>query len=711
MNSNSWRRLVPIATLLLLVASCASGPRVHQDAGVGGVVQGVVLLPEGRTLSVQSSLKIQPDSYLRRPVGQEGREGVIRLDGLSDVVLDLTGVELFGTARSTEPDRATGYGIVVTGCNNVTIRGGRLGGYKGCLVIEDSDQVTVEDVSFDGWHCQRLSSTVVAEDPADWLEPRYNEAGQWLDSYGAAISISDSTRITVKGCVGRGGQNGILLTRSGGCEVYDNDFSFLSGWGLAMFRSSRNTISHNRFDYCVRGYSHDQYWSAQDSAGILIYERSSDNAVVHNSATHCGNGVLIFGGLDLVEGRAFERGEVDAGGCDGNEIYDNDLSFAVGSSLAVAFSGENHIVQNVLSGSRQFGLWSAYSKDLVVLRNEIRDTLGGGISLEHSQGCFVLENELSNNDIGVELWWDNATEYAEGPFGQHRETSSHGHWVVANRFDDNLQDLVIKQTTEVFLRDNSFRGASREVYVDGLASAGREPDAEQGETLVSWILGTAGSHPSGHLAAATLLPPETDAARAVERGVYTPPEVPGSRAVRVDEGGGQRQALESIILGEWGPWDFESGAPRPRQRKPGGALAGATWDTAWFRWDMTVDPRGDIEAWRALKFQPIARAEVDAWVSPWSSAALREEIGPEYFGLIGRAEVQIRASGRYRLKVVSDDGVRVRIDDEVVLENWTWHPSRLDEVEVTLKQGRHTFEVEYFQIDGSAALSMDLEAL
>ena len=78
--------------------------------------------------------------------------------------------------------------------------------------------------------------------------------------------------MTVRECRVWHGQNALLLVRVTDAKVYDNDFSFNSGWGLALWRSSRNVISRNAIDFCVRGYSHGVYNRGQDSAGILMFE-------------------------------------------------------------------------------------------------------------------------------------------------------------------------------------------------------------------------------------------------------------------------------------------------------------------------------------------------------------------------------------------------------------------------------------------------------
>ena len=46
---------------------------------------------------------------------------------------------------------------------DVTLRGGTFGGYRGCVVVESSRRVTLEDMNFDGWYGQELRSTLAAD--------------------------------------------------------------------------------------------------------------------------------------------------------------------------------------------------------------------------------------------------------------------------------------------------------------------------------------------------------------------------------------------------------------------------------------------------------------------------------------------------------------------------------------------------------------------
>jgi hypothetical protein len=54
--------------------------------------------------------------------------------------------------------------------------------------------------------------------------------------------------------------------------------------------------------------------------------------------------------------------------------------------------------------------------------------------------------------------------------------------------------------------------------------------------------------------------------------------------------------------------------------------------------------------------------------------------------------------------VTSDDGVRVWLDDKVVLEDWTIHGPKDDRISVS--GGRHRLHLEYFQNTGTAALQV-----
>ncbi len=704
-----------VLALIFLVASCSSSrSRAAADDAVGAIalVPGQALVV--REITHDVPVRVKPGRYVIPPLGDDGERGVIVVEGLRGGVIDLTGVELRGTPPGTDLDRNTGIGIVLRDCQDVTIRGGKIGGYKVGIAAFGCERLVIEDVAFDGWYGQRLMSTPAAEDLADWLQPHRNDEREWATTYGGAIALEDCVESTIRGCRGRNGQNGILLTRCEKTRVYDCDFSFLSGWGLALYRTNESLVTRNRFDYCVRGYSHGKYWRGQDSAGILLFERCSDNVFALNSATHGGDGLFLFAGRDIVEGAAGERGETEVGGSDRNIWWRNDFSYAVANAIEATFSSDNWAIENVLDGSHQHGVWGGYSRRMVILRNSIRDTPGGGVSIEHGQECAIVENVLTGNDAAIELWWDEDPELVGGPFGRAHDTASRDHYVLGNQLANNARDLVVRSSQGIWFGWNDVGAGSRSLAVDR-SSVVLAPGDKPIDVRPLFV--SLGELPSGLIADSTVrrfVHEEPEWLRRA-RG-YEPAEIPG-RSTPCDRAGRDRIGLDTIVMGEWGPWDFESGDPRPASRRAGGLLADAQWSADWFRWeparagphDARSDPRVELQRWRALAAQPLASRTVGAWSDPWAGDdALRAAVGTEHFGLVARAQVRIAESGSYRLSVVSDDGVRVRIDGRTVLENWTWHAPTRDVSTIELAAGEHEFELEYFQIDGAAALSADL---
>jgi hypothetical protein len=63
------------------------------------------------------------------------------------------------------------------------------------------------------------------------------------------------------------------------------------------------------------------------------------------------------------------------------------------------------------------------------------------------------------------------------------------------------------------------------------------------------------------------------------------------------------------------------------------------------------------------------------------------------------------APGAYQLHITSNDGVRVKVDDRVVFEDWTTHGTKTDTVAVTLG-GSHAVVVEYFYSGGTGVMKL-----
>ena len=336
-----------------------------------------------------------------KPIVDANGNGVVRIEG-SGITVDLGGGTLQGADPKAPADTLKGTGIVVLG-SNVTLRNGGVRGFRCGVLATGADKATFEKLDLSGNFATHLLSTTAAENSADWLWPHENDGREWVTRYGASLCIERSSGVTVRDVVVRGSQNGIILDRVNDSRIYDNDCSFLSGWGLAMWRSSNNVICRNAFDFCVRGYSHGVYNRGQDSAGILIFEQCSKNTIALNSVTHGGDGLFGFAGKEALG----ERPSQDYGsrrGCNDNIIVGNDFSFAAAHGLEMTFSFGNVIARNTFEQNGICGIWGGYSQGTTITENRFAGNGGGNnaakrvVPQNQQSGFFGNGNKFARAD-------------------------------------------------------------------------------------------------------------------------------------------------------------------------------------------------------------------------------------------------------------------------------------------------------------------------
>jgi parallel beta-helix repeat protein len=706
--------------------------------------------------------------------------GVLRIE-TDGVTLDLGRAALVGAAEGVAPDGYAGVGIVVAGARGVTIRGGRIRGFKVAIRADDAPGLVIERVDASENHRQHLGSTPAREDPADWLRPHDNDRDEWATRYGAAFSLTSCPGASVRNCQANEGQNGLLLTRSDGCEVHENDFSFNSGWGIALYRSSKNKITGNRCDWCVRGYSHGVYHRGQDSAGILLFEQCSGNLVVGNSATHGGDGFFLYAGEDTTR-------RTGTGGCNRNLVFDNDFAYAVANGIEATFSEENVFVRNDCSGC-DHGVWAGYSRHTLIGGNRIDGCLTAGVSIEHGQDNRIVANRISGAPVGIHLWWDADPPFVDGVFGKQGDTASRRNTIEANDIQTCGTAVRLVTDSETQVRWNLLH--AHEILLDlgpktrpglvahnllrGARTAdGPVPLAVRNASDIGWTVPSTNRR-RGHLRGTPTFDPLTlpeamGVVRPPTRLPDTPP-APGRTSAR--RPAHMPRGRAHIRVGAWGPLDPRIAHVFPRRqvaagpeallhltgsgtyelvRKSGavtveparGALPGtvrvglapaakpqpslasfevafnaggaelvatgvllrAAWRVSHFQW--TRDPREDDAAFRALlEGPPVTTRQVPALDERWRVDG-PDGVARNRFATLATTLLELPA-GRYRVRTVSDDGVRVRIGGRLVIDNWTHHAPTEDTAEIDLPAGRHEVRVEHFEIDGWAQLGFRIE--
>lgn len=668
-----------------------------------GVVSGPALTARGQGSSpamtpskagtvITTSTTVRPGRYALASASLDAPVFVIRG---RDVTVDFTGVELVGSRDGTDPDRYAGVAIVIDGGERITVKGARVRGYKVGILARNVTGLTLtgNDVSHN-WK-QRLYSEVEQESLVDWMSYHNNEKDEWL-RFGAGIYLSGIEGGDLQGNRAVQGQNGLMITRSRNLRIWNNEFSFLSAIGLGMYRTTDSTVMHNKIDWCVRGYSHGFYNRGQDSAGILMYEQSSRNVVAYNSVTHSGDGLFLWAGQSTMD-----TGE---GGSNDNLFYGNDFSHAPTNGIEATFS-RNRFVANRVE-ENWHGVWGGYSYGSLFLRNVFaRNT--EAIAIEHGQDNVIAGNTFTNDETGIRLWW-NPTQDPNWGYPKHRDTDSRDYLFAGNRYS----------------------GVKTQEAITGTRNVRREDEV-----------------------------PDTVA------DVAAPPRMPGAVDAMIPAGA--RRGREFIVVDEWGPYDWTSPKLWPAGRSDESPLKlrvlgpNGTWKLDQVRGatlsatsgaipgEVTVTPlsgrvvdfsvrlrdnQGRVFGYErfflpinwALRFHDFSAdpklpekpeafghllAETPASLGRTerlqflTARSLADGLPPNFVALSATADVDVPA-GAFDLQVISDEGVRVWVDDKLVVDRWMPHESAVDRAPIA--RGKHKLRVEYYDLAGFAELRVDV---
>jgi Periplasmic copper-binding protein (NosD) len=507
-------------------------------------------------LVITESALIAPGHHLLVSPSGDPYAAAVTIRG-DDLTVDFGGAELLGTTRDTPPDRRVGTAIRVEG-RNVTIKNARARGYKVGLIAREASGLRVLDSDFSYNWKQHLGSTTECEDLGDWMSYHQNERDEWL-RYGAGIYLRRCGGFEVRNVRVTGGQCGLMLT---GCDAglaWNNDFSFLSGLGIGLYRSSGNRIMHNRLDWCIRGYSHGVYNRGQDSAGILVYEQSCRNTIAYNSATHCGDGLFLWAGQATMD--------TGQGGSNDNLIYGNDFSHAATNGIEATFS-RNAFANNLLRECWH-GVWAGYSFESLFVHNAFADN-EVGIAIEHGQANTINANVFRAHTKAIELW-QSQEQNPEWSYPKHRDTPSRDYTIRDNVVDRAEIAIELRDTTAVTVAGNRFNNAGRVLKLGGDASGLRF----ENNLLEGISMDRVGIEPAPSNLHARVV--ETGPAMgwsAFREGTRLPDSERHLRPPALTNGmdpflpEDKRRGRETIMMDEWGPYDFRSPQlwPEPGER-------------------------------------------------------------------------------------------------------------------------------------------------
>ncbi len=118
---------------------------------------------------------------------------------------------------------------------------------------------------------------------------------------------------------------------------------------------------------------------------------------------------------------------------------------------------------------------------------------------------------------------------------------------------------------------------------------------------------------------------------------------------------------------------------------------------------VTPPPPGSIGYWTAFYYNNKDLSGTPAFVTQhaainfdWYLGGPGGGVGPDNFSALYTRSDTFRA-GNYRFYATSDDGVRVYVDNKLVIDGWHVHPATNYYGDIYLTEGYHLVRVEYFE--------------
>jgi nitrous oxidase accessory protein NosD len=382
------------------------------------------------------------------------------------------------------------------------------------------------------------------------------------DSFaGVGILIDGGAKVTLKNAVVRGYKVGILARNSPDLHLTRNDVSYnwkqrlysgvekesLVDWmsyhqnekdewlrygagiylrGCDRAEIDRNTAVQGQNGLMATHSSGLKIWNNTfqflSSIGVGLY-RVTNSTIMHNRIDWCvrgyshgfynrgqdSAGLLMYeqsshnvvaynsvthGGDGLFLWAGQSTMDTGQGGANDNLFYGNDFSHAPTNGIEATFS-RNRFIGNRVE-ENWHGVWGGYSYDSLWEGNRfLRNT--EGMAIEHGQDNVIRRNTFEANDVAIRLW-QNPTQDPNWGYPKNRDTRSRGYKILGNVFQGNKVELDIKNTIDV----------------------------EQSPTAAA----------------------ETS---------FTPPAgLPGGIDPMIKDG--ERRGRSTIIVDEWGPYDWKS---------------------------------------------------------------------------------------------------------------------------------------------------------
>jgi len=121
-----------------------------------------------------------------------------------------------------------------------------------------------------------------------------------------------------------------------------------------------------------------------------------------------------------------------------------------------------------------------------------------------------------------------------------------------------------------------------------------------------------------------------------------------------------------------------------------------------------IEPLGSTAAWTGVYFNnanlsgsPVKSQQYSAIDFDWGKNSPIAGVTADYFSARFTGEFHF-TGGKYHFTVTADDGIRVWMDDNLILDKWTVTAAKTYHLDVDIGEGNHKLKVEYFEDKGAA---------
>ena len=340
-------------------------------------------------------------------VADPGNDGILRIDGKENIVIDASGVTVAGEDYS-------GYFIKINNSSNIIIRNFDLvNNYKYATYITNAEYIEIHDCNFN----------YNKVDSSGWISIWTN----YTSALGGGVMMYQVDHALVHDNNMRFQNDGVALYHCDHIDIWDNDFSWNTSFGIRMYFTDTCHIHYNNCSHVNRPYT-----DPSDCAALLVLV-SNKNIVEHNDLSYSGDGVFL--------------GQFEYSSTPNNNIFRfNECSFSPHNAIEATFADGNVFYGNKCNYSH-YGFWLGYSYNSLVDSNEIIGNQYSGIAIDRGFNNTIINNRIAENPNGIELWEGDGIPPYQNQY-------SHDYFIRDNVIQGNELAITADNTEHFILTGN-----------------------------------------------------------------------------------------------------------------------------------------------------------------------------------------------------------------------------------------------------------------